>query len=556
MNRKAYRLSYLMPILAIALTLSLASRVAAQTVFSMSGTVLDAGTKLPVQAAEVRAVASNKIITTVLTDAQGKFAIPDMKPGEYSVSAYRKFYERSPDKKINVEKMLRGQDFTIKALDATPALELSTSDITPLLPGPDDEKGIFLNRCTNCHTLGVPLQSRRTAAGWEAVYARMIQIFAGAGLADPKVKGPIMDYLTKNFGPDSKAIDEFSKQAKAVPQPVPLGSDIEYTQIEVPMRTFGGPPVPPELVAATYDSKGTVWFTESAAHGNGGPVAPVTKGTFNYGEISTIGKIDLPTGKVTQMDLKTPNVSPYFIELAPDGKIWFTAHPAILGNIDPKTGAIEEIPVPLTKDGKPGDATTMGVGKDGLIWYCSRETGSINSYDPETKKFKIYVIEDGSGWPFGIEWHGDQIWFGLIKENKVGYLKPSTGEIKTYPIPSPSGIERLRVDKKGRVWIPERESHKVGLMAPGTDKVVETDLPTNCSPYTLEVDKKGIIWVLCQNRASLVRVDPDTMAMTEYPMPAGSGGVGRELTLDSEGGIWYAEWYGRRVTRFRQIGSQ
>jgi streptogramin lyase len=322
------------------------------------------------------------------------------------------------------------------------------------------------------------------------------------------------------------------------------------------MRKFGGASVPPELVAATYDGKGTVWFTEAASHGTADGVAPVTKGTFNYGAVSTIGKIDLPTGKVTEIDLKTPNVSPYFIELAPDGKIWFTAHPAILGSIDPKTGAIEEIPVPLTKEGKPGDATTMGVGKDGLVWYCSRETGSINSYDPETKKFKIYVIEDGKGWPFGIEWHGDEIWFGLIKENKVGYLKPLTGEIKTYPIPSPSGIERLRVDKKGRVWIPERESHKVGMMAPGTEKVVETDLPTNCSPYTLELDKKGTIWVLCQNRASLVKVDPDTMAMVEYPMPADSGGVGRELTLDSEGGIWYAEWYGRRVTRFRQIDAK
>jgi len=39
-------------------------------------------------------------------------------------------------------------------------------------------------------------------------------------------------------------------------------------------------------------------------------------------------------------------------------------------------------------------------------------------------------------------------------------------------------------------------------------------------------------------------------------MPADSGGVGRELTLDPEGGIWYAEWYGRRVTRFRQIASK
>jgi virginiamycin B lyase len=251
--------------------------------------------------------------------------------------------------------------------------------------------------------------------------------------------------------------------------------------------------------------------------------------------------------------LKTRNESPFAISIAKDGIVWF-ATPSIIGSIDPGTGRINEIPVPKGEDGKPPYVRCMTIGNDGTIWYVALAAGRVDNYDPKTEKFTKYPIEDGKGAPFGIAVNGDKIWFALIKANKVGYLVPATGEIKTFPIPTPNvGVERIKVDAKGRVWIPERDVAKLGMLAPGSNRIVETELPYMCSPYTDEVDPDGSIWVVCQHRASLVRVNPDTMAMVEYPMPSGAGGVARELNLDSQGMLWFGEWFSGKVTGFKRI---
>jgi virginiamycin B lyase len=252
--------------------------------------------------------------------------------------------------------------------------------------------------------------------------------------------------------------------------------------------------------------------------------------------------------------LKTRNESPFAISIAKDGIVWF-ATPSIIGSIDPGTGRINEIPAPKGEDGKPPYVRCMTIGNDGTIWYVAQGAGRIDSYDPKTEKFTTYPVEDRKGRPFGIAVHGDEVWFSLIASNKVGYLKPATGEIKTFPIPTPKvGVERVKVDAKGRVWIPERDVAKLGMLAPGSDTIVEKDLPYMCSPYTDEVDLEGSVWVVCQHRASLVRVNPDTMAMVEYPMPSGSSGVARELYVDSQGSLWFAEWFSGKVTGFKRIG--
>jgi streptogramin lyase len=531
-------------ILTIALVVSFASTVKGQSGISVSGTVQEISTKGPVQAAEVRAIGANNIVTTVLTNAQGKFLFPDLAPGQYSVTAYRKFYERSPEKKIDIEKSLTGQDFSIKSLDAPPASQLSTADIYPFLPGPSDQKDMFALRCTNCHNLGTPLQASRDSDGWGQALDLMTHIKFGEAFSDPKVRGPMMDYLTTNFGLDSKLIGNFGKQAKETPQKFPLGSDVEFKQFVIPRKQwqFSNKGIPPQPSVATSDGKGNVWYTEASGHGPDR-------------DAYSIDRVNMASGKVTEFELKIKNESPFAISIAKDGIVWF-ATPSIIGSINPTTSAIDEIPVPKGDDGKPPYVRCMTLGNDGLVWYVALAAGRVDSYDPETKKFTKYSIEDGKGSPFGIAIHGDKVWFALIRANKVGYLMPSTGEIKTYPIPTPNvGVERIKVDTKGRVWIPERDVAKLGLLAPGSDHIVENELPYMCSPYTDEVDRDGSIWVVCQHRATLVRVNPDTMAMSEYPMPSGAGGVARELNMDSQGMLWYGEWFSGKVTGFKRISQ-
>ena len=63
-------------------------------------------------------------------------------------------------------------DFAIKSLTDPPPTQLSSADITPYLPGPNDEKALFLDRCGRCHIAGTALQMSRNAGGWEAMRTR------------------------------------------------------------------------------------------------------------------------------------------------------------------------------------------------------------------------------------------------------------------------------------------------------------------------------------------------------------------------------------------------
>jgi len=525
----------------------------------LSGAVQGAG-NAPVEAAEVRAIGSNGIITVVLTNAQGKFEFPDLDAGSYTVTAYRKFYGRSPEKKIQVGKGSVAANFSISPLSAPPAIQLSTADLLPLLPGPNDERDAFVAHCGDCHNLSTPLQRPRSAAEWGNVIDFMKHIEFGELLLSPERIKPALDYLTKNFGPDSTLIGGFGKEAEEQhQQPVPLGTDIEYKQYTIPRPpwSYNDAGVPPMPDLGLSDGKGTVWFTVAAGHD--GP-----DGKHHFG----VGKVEVATGKFTFYNFKTPIpfASPFSMSFAPDGKVWFAARP-IIGNIDPKTGVMEEIPLPPSLlDGKaPGGGLVppdfpknqpmsgmVAVGNDGMVWTNLLYHDAIASYNPETKTFKSY---DVSGMPFGMAWNGGKVWMTMMRANKVGYMDPDTGEVKAYDIPSPrTGTERVKIDQKGRAWLPERDANKLGLLEPGSDHVVETELPYECVPYSLEIDQKGAIWVICQNRQSLVRVDPDTKAMMEYPEPCCGGGSARELFLDPKGIMWYAEWLGGKVTAVKELG--
>ena len=77
--------------------------------------------------------------------------------------------------------------------------------------------------------------------------------------------------------------------------------------------------------------------------------------------------------------------------------------------------------------------------------------------------------------------------------------------------------------------------------------------PSIATPTAWKSIKAGAVWIICQNRQSLVRVDPDTKAMVEYLEPVGGGGQSRELFVDPKGMMWYAEWLGGKITSVKEL---
>jgi len=82
--------------------------------------------------------------------------------------------------------------------------------------------------------------------------------------------------------------------------------------------------------------------------------------------------------------------------------------------------------------------------------------------------------------------------------------------------------------------------------------MIEYDLPYRGSAYCLNIDEDGFVWVASFERDSLIRFDPETEAMVEYPLP-GVGVIIRDIWPDKEGRMWFGQWGGNKITSAKPI---
>ncbi len=484
---------------------------------SLQGIVTDQeGT--PVSAALVRARHLQTGVSKIgLTDPQGKFWLPQLRKGQYQISAGKKGYDGGNSQTVDVEGPLEDLHFNLTVLPIVPASQLSSDDIIRYLPeGPG--KMMVSGSCGACHSLRLVFsQGGRSRSEWTAVLKRMLNVPGGYIQINDDNTPPIIDYLTKYLGPDSRLPEELGSKVKNVyREELPAAHVLIYTEYDIPT-----PLSAPHT--AIPDNRGNVWFSEYGA--------------------GKIGRVTLDTGKITEYPLKTPDHHPHGITVGDDGVVWYPAPPFVLGRLDPETGEMAEYRVPDFEDGQNPMPHSIVVAKDGKVWFTEthRPTpGAISSYDPDTRQFKRYMLEEGSV-PYGIIEKDGIIWFTLIFPGKLGFLDPKTGEMQYFAVPTEATqTRRLRFDTKGRLWFGEFSTDKIGVFDPSTKEFTEYDLPFRGSPYSIHVDADDYVWAACFDRDSFIRFDPDTKTMLEYPLP-GSGVIIRDIWADEQGRMWFAQ---------------
>jgi len=179
---------------------------------------------------------------------------------------------------------------------------------------------------------------------------------------------------------------------------------------------------------------------------------------------------------------------------APDGSIWWAGMWAnLVGRLDPKTGQVAEYTLPPKAN--PHSVTPDGQGN---IWYTGNSNGTIGKLDPRT---------------------------GMITEYKM-------------PDPAAKDPHTAVFDQKGHLWFTMQISNRVGRLVPATGEIQLARMPRPDSrPYGIKIDAEGAPWVSCNGKNCLVKVDPVTMALREYPLPEKS--TARRLDIASDGMIWY-----------------
>ncbi len=189
----------------------------------------------------------------------------------------------------------------------------------------------------------------------------------------------------------------------------------------------------------------------------------------------------------------------------------------LLASIGALKVSIKEYDVPTPK-ARPHDPA---VSPDGALWVTEQMANKLGRLDPNTGQFREYAIFKGY----------------------IGKLDPKSGEITEYRMRDPRAKDPHTpvFDQKGILWFTLQESSMVGRLDPGTGDIKVKPTPTqNAVPYGIIVTEDGVPFFCEFGTNKLASIDPQSMAIREYPLPEGARP--RRLALASDGTIYYSDY--------------
>jgi virginiamycin B lyase len=184
------------------------------------------------------------------------------------------------------------------------------------------------------------------------------------------------------------------------------------------------------------------------------------------------------------------------------------------------------------------------VGNDGSIWFVGQRTHYVARFDPQTKEFKHYPLEDGAG-PHNLIVDTDgMIWYAGNTAAHIGHLNPVDGSITKIPMPDPAARDphTLIFDQNGDIWFTLQGSNMVGKLTKSTKEVQLIKIPVERSrPYGIIIDANNRPWFNLFGTNKIATVDPSTMELDIVDLPREDART-RRIGITTDQKIWYVDY--------------
>ena len=512
-------------ILVLAVSIPIWLSRAAESGSSIAGVVKDDSGKPAVGASVKVKNVERGISVLVISQDKGRYRIPNLIPGKYTIQAQGGGMESEPNATVELDGIKPvTQDLALTA--PQDFKKAATMSQMALLMPEGEGKTIIVSICTDCHQNGLQeiMFSRKTAEGWAETVAKMQNHPYGNQRSldiTAEQKPVVLDYLAKTYGPETPPLDTKNLVPKVWVKGGAMKSMV--TEFDLP-RGSGAHDV-------AVDSKGIAWVSEGG-HG-------------------VIGRLDPNTFEYTRTPLPGGKSAATAITLDPQDRIWLgdgTNNRIV--EYDTKTGQFTTYPLPA-ENGERKNVNTIRFHPDGTVWATEITSNKVMRLDPATKKISEFPVPAAAVMKSNVNAYGMAIdptgfvWFAERRSDRVGKVEPKTGEIQEIAVPTKGAVlRRMAADTDGNIWFGEFGGvGKLTKIDYRTSKMTEFPTPTKYSgAYSVDIDRKrNVIWVNEMMADQIARFDPRTKTFVEYPISTHYSSVRRiEADPTRPNRVWYA----------------
>jgi virginiamycin B lyase len=455
------------------------------------------------------------ITVSVVTDAQGHYQFPPgrLDPGHYKLTIRATGYDLGAPAATDIDAAREANvDLKLRKTKRL-AAQLNNAEWLASMPGTDDQKkSIF--ECTNCHSLQRIVMSQHDAGEFLQVFKRMSgYTFSSTSLKPQLRKRPItlvrpeVAQQTADFlaAVDLSQDETWAYPLKVLPRVSGRSTRVVITEYDMPREVTQ----PHDVLT---DADGMLWFSY-------------------FGE-QFLGKLDPKTGQVTEIPI--PTVKPGWAEgtldlkRGPDGSYWIgMMYQTGLAKFDPKENKFEIIPLPaeLNSDvAQQSMVMPVNSAADGKVWTNNAGARVLLRLDLATRTweaFEPFKGITGAHQTYGIASDSkNNIYFMDFADKGIGKIDAKTGKNSLFPAPTAGRPRRGTMDTEDRLWFAEWTGDRIGMFDTKAETFKEWQTPTPwTAPYDVVSDKNGEAWTAGMNSDRVVRLDPKTGNVTEYPLP-------------------------------------
>jgi streptogramin lyase len=462
------------------------------------------------------------ITVSVVTDKNGAYQFPQsrLSPGSYELAIRAIGYELPQKKTIELKSGITSTanlDLqTVKDISG----QLTNAEWMASMPGSDREKRSLLT-CVTCHTLERVVKSKYSSEEFLTIVLPRMQSYVNQSMpgAPQMRKGA---RLMEEQGEDR--VNIYREMGEFLAQ-INLHNRSTWTY---PLKTFPRP---------TGDATKVIY---------------------------------------TEYGLPRPLLQAHDVIVSKTGDVWYSSFgEQIIGKMDPKTGALKEYEVEISKPDFPKGVLAIREDREGQLWIGNMYQAAIARFDPVTEKFEYFRPPpkdnlpstqlnqvapynrqvDGKVWaqnsgfagvhrfdtktgevetwaPFknSKEQHNiydvisdskNNAFFTDFRQQEIGRIDAKTGEITFYSFPTKlASPRRGTMDDQDRLWVGEYRGHKIGMLDTKTGEMKEWLVPTPYSaPYDAIKDRNDYVWTGSMTTDKIARLNLRDNQFIEYLLP-------------------------------------